>query len=58
MGHGGKYYSLVRALLSQRVLYEAFQTREAQQGAAGIDGAGLNAFEANLEVELSALLSE
>ena len=53
-----KYYSLYGRLLSQRVLYEAFRRVRRNKGAAGIDGQSLSAFEANLEVELSCLLSE
>lgn len=52
------YYSLYGRLLSQRVLYDAFRHVRRNKGAAGIDGQSLDAFEANLQVELSCLLSE
>jgi len=52
------YYSLYGRLLSQRVLYDAFRHGRRNKGAAGIDGQSLDAFEANLQVELSCLLSE
>jgi len=53
-----KYYSLYGHLLSKRVLYEAFRHVKRNKGAAGIDGQSLEAFEANLEAELSCLLFE
>lgn len=53
-----KYYSLYSRLLSMQVLYEAFRKVKRNKGAAGIDGQSLNAFEANLEAELSCLLTE
>ena len=52
------YYSLYGRLLSKRVLYEAFRHVKRNQGAAGIDGQSLSAFEADLEAELSCLLLE
>jgi group II intron reverse transcriptase/maturase len=53
-----KYYSLYGQLLSMRRLYQAFKHVKRNRGAAGVDGQSLAAFEANLEVELSCLLSE
>lgn len=53
-----KYYSLYGQLLSKQQLYEAFRHIKRNQGAAGIDGQSLKAFETNLEAELSCLLLE
>lgn len=53
-----KYYSLYGRLLSKRALYDAYRHVKRNKGAAGIDGQSLSAFGANLERELSCLLSE
>ncbi len=53
-----KYYSLYGRLLSRRALYEAFIQVKRNKGAAGIDRQSLNAFEANVDVELTCLLLE
>lgn len=45
-------------LLSKQVLYDAFRRVRRNKGAAGVDGQSLGAFDANLEAELSCLLSE
>ena len=52
------YYSLYGRLLSQSVLTEAFKQVKRNQGASGIDGQSLSAFEADLDAELSCLLVE
>lgn len=52
------YYSLYSRLLSKQALYNAFRQVKRNKGAAGIDGQNLSAFEANLKVELSCLLTE
>ncbi len=52
------YYSLYSRLLSKQALYDAFRQVKRNKGAAGIDGQNLSAFEANLNAELSCLLTE
>lgn len=52
------YYSLYGRLLALPVLIEAFKQVKRNQGAPGVDGQSLSAFEADLEVELSCLLAE
>jgi retron-type reverse transcriptase len=53
-----KYYSLYGRLLSKAVLYKAFKQVKRNQGAPGIDGQSVSAFESRLDAELSTLLLE
>lgn len=53
-----KHYSLYGRLLDKRALHEAFNQVRRNKGAPGIDGQSLNAFEMNLDAELSRLLLE